>query len=108
MKMDVQSDGKIDVFPEQKIRNSIIEWWSKALEETKNDPFAEKPKANTLYDVLPAIDSLGILESFIIIEQILDVKVPAKFIKSGGYETCEEMLDHLMPQLRAWHLKLRK
>jgi hypothetical protein len=105
MKPSTQSPVRIEVFPESRIRECITTWWNEEIDKRKKDPFAPKDKKHTLYEVLPVIDSLAILESMIIIEQILDQKIPAKVIKQGGYESEDEMITHLLPQLRKLHEK---
>lgn len=100
MSTPIQSPAKIEAFPESRIRESLTAWWNEEVEKRRSDPFAPKTTKGTLYEVLPSIDSLAVLESMIIIEQIIDQKVPARFIKPGGYDSSEDMLKHLIPQMR--------
>jgi hypothetical protein len=98
MKSRQQLPG-IASFPESDIRKRFTSWWNAETERLKNDPFAPKEKG-TLYDVVPDIDSLSVVESLVIAEAILNCKVPAKIIRSGGYSSANEMIEHLMPELR--------
>ena len=91
--------SRVDVFPEQEIRSRITAWWDEKVDERQNDPFATDKK-NTLYQALPIIDSLEIVNFTLVIEGIIDQEIPAKFIRRGGYDSSEEMLKHLIPQLR--------
>lgn len=56
-----------------------------------------------MHAVLPDIDSLEIVKFTLRIEEIIDREVPPKFIQRGGYGSPDEMIRHLMPQLRALH-----
>lgn len=91
-----------EAFPEAALRQNLTEWWNAETERLASDPFAPKEKG-TLYDVLPDIDSLAVVESLVIAEKLLNCNIPARIIKSGGYDSSDEMIDHLMPQLRKIH-----
>jgi hypothetical protein len=86
-------------FPEREIRASITRFWSEKKEEAENNPFAP-PRQDTLHDVLPEIDSLEIVRFILRVEEIIDREVPSKFIMKGGYDNCDEMIRHLLPQLK--------
>ncbi len=103
MKTPTHSPAKIEVFPEGLIRERITAWWGEEVDKRKKDPFAPKNWKGTLYEVLPAIDSLAVLESMIIIEQVLDQKIPSRLIRPGGYNSSDDMLKHLLPQLSKLH-----
>ena len=62
-------------------------------------------RKNTLHDVLPVIDSLEIVKFMLRIEEIIDMEIPPKVIRRGGYDSCDEMMRHLMPQLRELYAK---
>ena len=87
-------------FPESKIRSRIEDFWREKTGEAADNPFAPARK-NTLHSVLPDIDSLEIVKFMLRIEEIIDVEIPPKFIKRGGYQTADEAIRHLMPQLRS-------
>ncbi len=46
-----------------------------------------------------AIDSKRVLDATSITEEVLGVEMPPEIIKPGGYETCQEMIDDLLPKL---------
>lgn len=75
------------------------QFWTEKTDEETDNPFAAERK-NTLHVVLPDIDSLEIVRFMLRVEEIIDIEIPPKFIQRGGYESCEEMIRHLMPQLR--------
>ncbi len=90
-------------FPETQIRAAISEWWRQQIKERADDPFAPAPPTGTLFEMLPAIDSLTLLEGLIVIERVLGWEVPAKCIKKGGYDSSDEMADDLVRKLRKLH-----
>jgi acyl carrier protein len=85
-------------FPETGIRDRIRQFWNEQTADEADNPFVPETK-NTLHEMVPDIDSLEIVRFMLRIEEIIDLEVPPKFIKRGGYETADEMIGHLMPQL---------
>ena len=93
-------------FPERELVAGFKDWWAAEALERTDDPFAPTPKkVSTLYELLPALDSLAIVRSFLIAEEILEMKIPVGLVKPGGYYSREEMLDDLLPKLRKLHQK---
>jgi acyl carrier protein len=90
---------KTQPFPESAIRNQMTQFWNEKVAEQADNPFTAERK-NTLYEVLPDIDSLEVVKFMLRIEETIDIEIPPKFIKRGGYDSCDEMIRHLMPQLR--------
>lgn len=96
-------------FPASQLKATLEQWWETEALERSNDPFAKPPKATgTIYDLLPALDSLTIIRSFIVIEKVLDFQVPVTLVKAGGYSTRDEMLKDLLPKLRELYEKRQK
>jgi len=88
-------------FPELEVRNALAEFWKKQVQDREQDPFAPKsPPEGTVRDLLPALDSLTIVRSFIVIGKLLKIKIPVNLVKRGGYNSREEMLADLLPKLR--------
>ena len=54
----------------------------------------------TVWDIGPAIDSKTVIDSGLIIEEILNIELPPEIIKPGGYESPDEMLEDIIPKLR--------
>jgi hypothetical protein len=96
-------------FPENALLDALATWWAKEAQERVDDPFYTVPQTKgTIYELLPALDSLSVVESFLIIEKILAISVPVSLIKSGGYCSREEMLEDLLPKLRKIYEKRRR
>jgi hypothetical protein len=90
-------------FPEKEIEAALIEFWA----EEALDPFASVSRmpAGTLYELLPALDSLTIAGGLLVIEKILGMEVPVRLVKAGGYRSREEMLKDLLPKLWKYYEK---
>jgi acyl carrier protein len=86
-------------FPESEIRDGIKQFWNQRQNEEAENPFAAE-RENTLHAVLPDVDSLEIVKFMLRIEEIIDIEIPSRFIQRGGYRSSDEMIRHLMPQLR--------
>lgn len=102
--------SKVDVapFPRQEIRNALINLWKKQVKDREENPLAVKLPArgtNTVRDILPALDSLTIVRSLAVISKILKIKVPTTLVKRGGYDSCQQMLGHLLPRLEKFYEK---
>ena len=88
-------------FPESKVKAALIRFWTDESLERSKDPFAPAPKmSGTLYDLLPELDSLTIVQSFLTVEKILGLKIPVRLIRSGGYKSQNEFLADLLPKFR--------
>ncbi|MGO8038237.1 hypothetical protein [Rhizobium leguminosarum] len=48
----------------------------------------------------PAIDSKRVVDATVITEEVLGIELPPEIIKPGGYESFQEMADHLVPMLK--------
>jgi len=93
-------------FPKQELEAALVKWWASESLDRADDPFAKVPtKPDTLYSILPVLDSLAVVGSFLVIEEILKMEVPVGLVKRGGYCSCQEMLDDLFPKLRKLYEK---
>jgi len=84
-------------------------WWSDQVADA-DDPFADprSPREGTIFEVVPVVDSLGVVTALVTIEKHVNFKVPASIIKAGGYRSFEEMRAHLLPRVRSLALQRRK
>jgi hypothetical protein len=83
-------------FPQGEIETALTNWWAKEVDEKLDDPF----KKGSIYELLPPLDSLRVVQSLLTIEAIIGLPVPEKLVKPGGYKSREEMLSDLLPKLR--------
>lgn len=96
-------------YSEDDLKADLRAWWDDQV-STEDDPFADPqpPRTGTIFEVVPAIDSLGVVEALITIEKHLKCEVPPRIIKAGGYRDFEEMAGDLLPKIRALVIKQRK
>lgn len=86
-------------YDESALVKELKEWWDEQVSD--DDPFAEsKPPAGTIFDVLPAIDSLGMVSGLVAVEKHVPFKVPVRVIRRGGYNSFDDLVSDLMPKLR--------
>jgi hypothetical protein len=91
-------------FPEEELTATLTKWWAAEALERVDDPFSPVLQTvGTIYELLPALDSLTIVRSFLIIEEIMEMPVPVCLVKPGGYQSREEMLGDLVPKLRKYY-----
>jgi hypothetical protein len=95
----IQSGGAVrrKVFPHQEVQRILETWWD---DEVDDDPFADNSKKGTLYELLPTVDSLTILNLLLTVEMHLNIKLPVSVVRRGGYKSKKDMVDHLLPRIR--------
>ena len=89
-------------YDETALVHDLKAWWEDQVEGLGDDPFAGPsiPKG-TIFDVLPAVDSLGVVSGLITIEKHIGIKVPARVVRKGGYKDFEDMASDLLPKVKA-------
>jgi len=95
-------------YSEGSLIEELREWWDEEV-IGEDDPFANpKPIEGTIFDIQPAVDSLGVVKQLITIEKHVGFEVSPSIIKRGGYRTFDEMISHLIPRVRALHEQYQK
>ena len=96
-------------FSKEDLISDLQTWWNDRV-DVANDPFADPqpPRAGTIFEVMPAVDSLGVVNALITIEKHVGFPIPARVIKRGGYRDFDEMVNDLLPKIRALVQKKRK
>lgn len=89
-------------YSEKALSADLRAWWDGEVGGA-DDPFADpKPAASgTIFDVLPAIDSLGCVNGLLTIEKQVGFEVPSRILRRGGYSSFEDMASDLLPKVRA-------
>lgn len=96
-------------YSERELRRDLRSWWNDQVGGGGDDPFAEpKPPAGTIFDVLPEIDSLGVVTGLITIEKHIGFEIGPQIIRRGGYRSFDDMCGDLLPKVRALVLRKRK
>jgi len=88
-------------YSEAALTDDLRTWWDGEVGGV-DDPFADpKPPTGTIFDVLPAIDSLGVVSGLLTIEKHVGFEVPSRVIRRGGYSRFDDMTADLLPKVRA-------
>lgn len=48
----------------------------------------------------PAIDSKRVVDATAVTKEVLGIPLPPAIIKPGGYESCEQMIEDIVPKLK--------
>src|SRR5262245_32351437 len=89
-------------YNESSLIQDLKRWWDDQVGGSKDDPFAmPTPPKGTIFDVLPAIDSLGVVSGLITIEKHIGIEVPATVIRKGGYKDFQDLTNDLLPKVKA-------
>ena len=95
-------------FPLADVQAALDAWW----EGEKNDSLlpGDKPPPTDVGIMKPAIeiDSHRAVRVLVTLEEVVKFTIPESEIKEGGYESFEEMKDHLVPRILALYEKKRK
>jgi acyl carrier protein len=96
-------------YSEDALIADLRRWWDEQVAD-EEDPFADppRPRAGTIFEVVPVVDSLGVVSALVTIEKHLDFEIPPQIIKPGGYRNFEEMIADLLPKVRALLIKRKK
>jgi hypothetical protein len=87
-------------FDEDELIKDLRGWWDDQVGGGPDDPFADPtPSAGTIFDVIPVIDSLGVVTGLITIEKHVGFKVPPRVIRRGGYNSFDDMITDLLPKV---------
>jgi hypothetical protein len=114
--IDIRTNGMSSVstsglaHTESDLVTDLRTWWDDHV-EADDDPFAEPPRpprAGTIFEVVPVIDSLGVVTALLTIEKHVGFTVPVRIIKRGGYGSFAEMVADLLPKVQALVLRKRK
>jgi hypothetical protein len=95
-------------YSEEALVAALRNWWNDHV-ANKDDPFAEpvQLEAGTIFELIPAIDSLGVVSALVTVEKHLGFEIHPRIIKAGGHNF-EEMIADLLPKIRALLTKKRK
>lgn len=87
-------------YSEDVLTVDLRSWWDDQVADA--DPFAYPVlrRPETIFEVVPEIDSLAVVTALITIEKHVKFEVPPRIIKPGGYRSFDEMKDDLLPKVR--------
>lgn len=101
--MATQSVG----FPEDKVRAAFAEWW-RVEQQDAADLAADAPPPKRPISVLTPIveiDSHRAVRALLEAEKVVSFKVPPRIVKLGGYTSADEMVEHLVSELKKLFIK---
>lgn len=115
--MDLSNADRKRLFSEK--LPALIEGFQKWFEEESEAidgtiaSAAPSGAGGSIISARPAIDSKRIVDATLITEEVLGIELPPEIIKPGGYESCEAMIEHLVPRLEKvfigeWKVKKRQ
>jgi hypothetical protein len=80
---------------------AFTEWFAEEEAAIDGAVEAEAPAGagGSIISARPAIDSKRVLDATCVTEEVLGIALPAKLIRPGGYASCEEMVNDLIPKL---------
>lgn len=97
--MIAKSNGHENGPPDiQVIEKKLREWWDKR-DEGLNDAL-DIDSGEGAYRTLPTIDSKEAARAGQIIKEELGIEFDPSMVRGGGYDSFDDMLEHLLPQIK--------
>ncbi|MAN44601.1 MAG: hypothetical protein GYB49_05815 [Alphaproteobacteria bacterium] len=110
--MELTQQQKEAAFDERadELSAALKDWYEEEARAIDADIVSGAPSGTggSIISKTPAIDSKRVLDASSVTSEILDVEIPPEIIKPGGYDSCDEMLDDLLPKLRDVYSGKRK
>lgn len=99
-------------YSEDQLVNDLRQWWDEEVAGA-DDPFAEQPpttdpSTGTIYELQPAVDSLGVVRRLALIDKHVGFRIPPDVVRRGGYQSFEDMITDLVPKIRDLYTKHQK
>ena len=96
-------------YSEDVLLRNLRDWWDNEAGIGEDDPFAvTKPRAGTIFEVIPAIDSLAMVAGLLTIEIYVGFEISPSIIRRGGYQNFEDMVTDLLPKVRKLVVKRKE
>lgn len=95
-------------FPLAQVWDALETWWAgEVIDSTLPGDEAPVTEAGIMKPAIE-IDSHRAVRALMTLEEVVKFTIPETVIKEGGYETFEEMRDHLVPRVQVLYEKKRK
>lgn len=107
------NNGSYDLgYDERELERELRSWCEREFDDGANDPFAQpRPAKGTIYDVVPAIDSLAAVTGLVIVEKHIGFELPPKavgqIIRRGGYMGTDDIVNDILPKVRDVVVRLK-
>ncbi|MEC3912597.1 hypothetical protein U5A82_19595 [Sphingobium sp. CR2-8] len=94
------------VFPVSAVEAVLERWWD---DETADAALpGDKPASSDIMKPAVEIDSHRAVRALVTLEEVVKFQIPESAIKEGGYDSFEEMKEHLIPRIAALFEKEKK
>ncbi len=91
-------------FPKKRVETALKNWYKRKIES----PFRKKTEG-TVFDLQPEISSVETVAVFLEIKPLVgDLKNKSNLIKPGGYRSCTEFINDMLPKLEKRFNKYKK
>lgn len=86
---------------EEELDHALREWHAerRGILETDSSADKESDGGSDLWHHIPEIDSKEVAASRTIFKEVLGVDLDPEFVRPGGYDSIDEMNEHLVPQM---------
>jgi hypothetical protein len=77
-------------------------WWKEESEDWDQlveGPIADVPAPLDVWDCMPTVDSKAVARSSPLFQKCLGIPLDVSLIRPGGYNTLDDMIDHLVPRM---------
>jgi hypothetical protein len=88
-------------YDETALAADLKTWWEEEGGGADDPLAAPKIPAGTIFDAVPAIDSLGVVAGLLAIEKHVPFKIPVRIIRRGGYDGFDDLKNDLIVKMRA-------
>lgn len=88
-----------DEFPEDGVIAAIDAWWAQEQQDAQLP--GDAPATPDIMKPAVEIDSHRAVRALLSIQEIVKIEIPESVIKDGGYDSIDEMKDHIVPEIRA-------
>jgi hypothetical protein len=90
-------------FPKAKIEEQLRAWWKRKVASPLRRRTADPKKAGgTVFDIQPEVSSVETVEVCLEVEPLMGFEIKSsRVIRRGGYRTCDDFIQHLLPRLEA-------
>ncbi len=90
-------------FPKAKVEQYLRAWWQGKIASPLRRRAADPRKAGgTVFDIQPEVSSIEAVEVCLEVEPLMGFELKSsRVIRRGGYQNCDDFVQHLLPRLEA-------
>ncbi len=102
--MSATKDELANAFDAQvpELVSQLEAWFEQETAPIDGAPGPDAPSGDggSIIGTGPAIDSKRVVDARVVTKKVLDIELPPAIIKPGGYTSCKEMIDDIVPKLK--------